>query len=182
MRNDPASCFCPLRSKAWWAYLVAKSCPTFCNSVDCNPPDSSVHGISHGRILEQVAISFCRGSSQPRDQTHVSASLEDSLPPSPRGSSGPRSSGHRLDKVQWHHMASSLEQAALGETSSIQRPTSFTYLTDISWAPEAPGSVVGAERTAWNKTGSPCPQGASIPLGNAAGIDRNRLLGDGGVM
>ena len=32
---------------------------------------SSVHGISQARILEWVAISFSRGSSQPRDQTCV---------------------------------------------------------------------------------------------------------------
>ena len=33
---------------------------------------SSVHEIFQARILERVAISYCRGSSQPRDQTHVS--------------------------------------------------------------------------------------------------------------
>ena len=32
---------------------------------------SSVRGILHARILEWVAISFSRGSSWPRDQTHV---------------------------------------------------------------------------------------------------------------
>ena len=36
------------------------------------PPGSSVHGISQAVILEQVAISFSRVSSQPRDQIHVS--------------------------------------------------------------------------------------------------------------
>ena len=35
-------------------------------------PGSSVHGISQTRILEWVAISFSRGSSQPRDWTWVS--------------------------------------------------------------------------------------------------------------
>ena len=35
-------------------------------------PSSSVHGISQERILEWVAISFSRGSSQPRDRTWVS--------------------------------------------------------------------------------------------------------------
>ena len=40
--------------------------------MDYSPPGSSVHGILHARILEWVAISFSRGSSQPRDQTHVS--------------------------------------------------------------------------------------------------------------
>ena len=37
--------------------------------VDCSPPSSSVHGILQARILEWVAISFSRGSSQPRDRT-----------------------------------------------------------------------------------------------------------------
>ena len=36
------------------------------------PPDSSVHGISQARILEWVAISSSRGSSWPRNQTHIS--------------------------------------------------------------------------------------------------------------
>ena len=44
----------------------------FCDPIDCSPPGSSVHGISQARILEWVAISFSRRSSQPRDQTHVS--------------------------------------------------------------------------------------------------------------
>ena len=38
----------------------------------CNPPSSSVHGISQARMLEWVAISFSRGSSRPRDGTYVS--------------------------------------------------------------------------------------------------------------
>ena len=40
--------------------------------MDCRPPGSSVHGIFRARILEWVAISFSRGSSQPRDQIWVS--------------------------------------------------------------------------------------------------------------
>ena len=40
--------------------------------MDCSPPGSSVHGILQARILEWVAISFPRGSSQPRDWTQVS--------------------------------------------------------------------------------------------------------------
>ena len=38
----------------------------FCNPMDCSPPDFSVHGISQARILEWVAISSARGSSNPR--------------------------------------------------------------------------------------------------------------------
>ena len=40
--------------------------------MDCRPPSSSVHGLLQARILEWIAISFSRGSSQPRDQTQVS--------------------------------------------------------------------------------------------------------------
>ena len=40
--------------------------------MDCSPPGSSVHEISQARILEWVAISSSRGSSWPRDQTHIS--------------------------------------------------------------------------------------------------------------
>ena len=40
--------------------------------MDCSPPGSSVHGILQARILEWVAISVSRGSSQPRDQNQVS--------------------------------------------------------------------------------------------------------------
>ena len=40
--------------------------------MDCSLPGSSVHGIFQARILEWVAISFSRGSSQPRDQSRVS--------------------------------------------------------------------------------------------------------------
>ena len=38
--------------------LVAQSCLTLCNSMDCSPPGSPVHGISQARMLERVAISF----------------------------------------------------------------------------------------------------------------------------
>ena len=53
---------------------VFLSHPTLCSPMDCSSPGSSVHGVSQATILEQVAISFSRGSSQPRDQTHVSCS------------------------------------------------------------------------------------------------------------
>ena len=42
------------------------------DSHQASPPGSSVHGISQVRILKKVAISFSRGSSQPRDRIQVS--------------------------------------------------------------------------------------------------------------
>ena len=52
--------------------MCAQSSLTFCNPMDCSPPGSYAHGIFQARILEWVASSSCRGSSWPRDQTHVS--------------------------------------------------------------------------------------------------------------
>ena len=43
-----------------------------CEPMDCSPPDFSVHGILQAGKLECVAISYSRGSSQPRDQTYDS--------------------------------------------------------------------------------------------------------------
>ena len=40
--------------------------------MDCSLPGSSVYGTFQARILEWVAIPFSRGSSQPRNRTHVS--------------------------------------------------------------------------------------------------------------
>ena len=51
---------------------VAQSCLTLCNHMDCSLPGSSIHGIFQATVLEWVAISFSRGSSQPRDRTQVS--------------------------------------------------------------------------------------------------------------
>ena len=54
--------------------MCAQLCLTFCDPMDCSPPDSSVHGILQARILEWIAISSSWGSSQPRDRTWSLAS------------------------------------------------------------------------------------------------------------
>ena len=51
--------------------LVAQLCLNLCDPLDCDLPGSSVHGILQARILEWVAISYSRRSSQPRDQTQI---------------------------------------------------------------------------------------------------------------
>ena len=45
-----------------------QSCLTLWGPVDCSPPGSSTHGILWARRVEQVAISYSRGSSWPRDR------------------------------------------------------------------------------------------------------------------
>ena len=48
-----------------------QSCPTLCDPLDYNLPSSSAHGISQAKILQSVATSYSKGSSWPRNLTHV---------------------------------------------------------------------------------------------------------------
>ena len=64
---------CPL----WMKLTSMCACWLFnhvwlCDSMDCSPPGSSIHGILQARILEWVAILFSRGSSWLMVQTHIS--------------------------------------------------------------------------------------------------------------
>ena len=43
--------------------LVAQSCLTLCDPMDCSQPSSSIHGVLQVRILEWVTILFSRGLS-----------------------------------------------------------------------------------------------------------------------
>ena len=78
--GKPQVCFCPFLNAITKFFHrlqtseseVAQSCPTLCDRMDYSLPGSSLHGILQARVLEWVAISFSRGSSQPRDRTPVS--------------------------------------------------------------------------------------------------------------
>ena len=62
-------------SRTLCACVHAKLLPshlTLCNPMNCSPPGSSVHGILQARPLEWVAMPSSRGSSWPRDRTHIS--------------------------------------------------------------------------------------------------------------
>ena len=63
----------------WWKHSSVVGVCTqllshvrLCNPMDCSLPGSAVQGTFQERILEQVAISSFRGSSQLRDWTHIS--------------------------------------------------------------------------------------------------------------
>ena len=45
--------------------LVAQSCLTLCDSLDCSLPGSSVHGVFQARILEWIALPFPGDLSNP---------------------------------------------------------------------------------------------------------------------
>ena len=55
----------------WWRWFSCKVISNSWDPMDCSLPGSSVYGVSQARMLEWVAISFSRGSSQPRDWTWV---------------------------------------------------------------------------------------------------------------
>ena len=55
-----------------WSCKVKASEVAVCDPMDCSQPGSSIHGILLARILHWVAIPFSWGTSQPREQTHVS--------------------------------------------------------------------------------------------------------------
>ena len=74
-----------------WKKVKVKSCLTLCDPMDCSLPSFSVHGVFQARILEWVAISFSRGSSQPSQGSnpcllHLLHWQENSLPLSYLGS------------------------------------------------------------------------------------------------
>ena len=84
------SCYC----------LVAKSCLTHCDPMDCSTPGSSIRGILQARILEGTAISFSRGFFWPRDWTHISSLAGGFFTTQPPGKPSSYLSNHCL--IQGH--------------------------------------------------------------------------------
>ena len=77
---DILTTFCNVKNTFFWysyygtmrACSVTQSCLTLCNSGNCSPPGSFVHGVFQARILEWGAISYSRRSSQLGDWTPIS--------------------------------------------------------------------------------------------------------------
>ena len=94
--------------------LVIKSCLTLCDPMDGSPPVSSAHGISQARILEWVAISFSKGSSQPRNRTRVSCLADGFFTSEPSGKplntieTGKIGEGGKVKNLKEHFVSFSL--------------------------------------------------------------------------
>ena len=63
--------------------LVTQSFPILCNSIDCSPPNSSIHGILQARILDWVAILFPGDLPDPGMEPTSPTLQADSLLPGP---------------------------------------------------------------------------------------------------
>ena len=84
-----------------WVYATKhiQSMGSLCDPMDCSLPGSSVHGILQAIVLEWIAISFSRGSSQPRDQTRVFCIAGRFFTTEPSGK--PRYKQHTWNFIEW---------------------------------------------------------------------------------
>ena len=98
--------------------------------MDCSPAGYSVHGISQARILEWIAISFSRGFSQLRDQTHVSGNGLRHLgsPKKQESPSIPSCPSHLQDTASWQL---DIKHQYPGDASP----------TDLHRTPDIPGEI-----------------------------------------
>ena len=99
---------------------VAQSCATLCDPMDCSPPGSSVHGIFQARVLDWVAISFSRVSSQTRDQTRVSCVV------------GRRFTIPQISKRQAYHLHFNTVQNIICVIMNIDESVFFCFATEGS--------------------------------------------------
>ena len=124
--------FDTLYAKSLQSYLI------LCDSMDCSPPGSSVHGIHWARILEWVAIPFCRDSSQAGIEPGSPAFQVDSLPSEPAGKPTPKlpknslklqcSQGKADKTFMWVHICLHKKQCSLLPL----RKTPFSIFLDQS--------------------------------------------------
>ena len=92
-----------------------------CNPMNYSSPGSSLHGILQARILQWVAISFSRGSSQSRDQTHNSCLAGGFFTTEPPGK--PHGVHLRLRKMKTEKLISRTVWRAFPSFLQLQDPT-----------------------------------------------------------
>ena len=128
LTNAPLVFFSVLVSRAWMCAQVAKSCLSLFGPVDCSPAGFFVYGIYQARILEWVAISFSRGSSQPRDWTHISCTAGGFFTNEPC-----RKPMARIDISKWSWSFFFSHGAYIQTSKSSNLPTSRTHYKWVSF-------------------------------------------------
>ena len=110
--------------------------------MGCNPPGSSVHGISQARILEWVAISFSRGSTPPSHWPRYPVLNQGSIPTSPlpeaRMPCSEQTSKVVVSRVscRWCH-----SYGFLSFTLALITPRMFSREAQDLFANDAPGGL-----------------------------------------
>ena len=144
---------------------VAKSCPTLCDPMDCSPPGSSIHGISQARILGWVAIPFSRGSSRPRDRTHVCCITGGFFTTEPPGKPPPRAKGPFYPRAlpwarfPWSSPHCDLPPVALLHPRSQPRASALRAPQARCMPPASAGLRASAWPRPWGQSAvtPPCP-------------------------
>ena len=139
--------------------VCAQSSPILWDSMDYSPPGSSVQGIFQERILEQVAVSFSRGSSWPRDQTWVPESSAmaggffTSVPPrKPRG----EMEWDKLGDRDWRIYTEKEKTVKVKSLSPVR-----LFATPWTVAHQAPPSMGFSRQEYWS--GLPFPSPEDLP-------------------
>ena len=109
--------------------LVAQSCPTLHNPMDCCPPGSSVHGILQGRTLQWVAIYSPGDLLDPGIEPSTSALQADSLLSELPGKPGVE----RINlKGKWVRFSgNSVKRSDLWETGLVSLGAYFHWRTGL---------------------------------------------------
>ena len=141
--------------------------------MDCSLPGSSAHGISRARILDWVAISFSRGSSQPRDWARTSCTASGLLhcrqilyPLSHQRSSWKRGMRFSIQCKWWASLVAQLVKN-LPATQDTLVPF---WVRKLSWRRDRlPTSIFGGFPDGWGGKESACNVGN---LGLIPGLGR----------
>ena len=102
--------------------LVAQTCLTLCDHMDCSPLGSSVYGSLQARILKWVSMPSSRGSSQPRDRTRVSCITGRFFTTEPPGKPG---------HTSWCMIINKMYPYLCKELVTTERPTQYPYLMEL---------------------------------------------------
>ena len=140
---------------------VAQSCPTLCDPMNRSLPGSSVHGILQARILEWVAISFSRVSSQRRDRTpglpHCGQTLPSESPGKPYWSTSP-------NKSLWlEEMSHSLTQRLLENPTYSNSLLCNFCVFHVKLEPQCVSVCVCGAKLTTTKSSSPSPRSWKSP-------------------
>ena len=101
----------------------------FCDSMDCSPPGSFVHGIFQGRILGWVAISSSRGSSYPGTESASPAAPVSQADPFLLSHQGSPISGLREVRSSLQSIATSPEKGGVWLVPARHCGRCFTVTT-----------------------------------------------------
>ena len=143
-----------------------------CDPVDCSRPGSSVHGILQARILEWIAISFSRGSSQPRSPALQADSLPVGL--------GPWVWGECIGLLYTNASLPSLWPYGWGSQCSSPVQPQGRGDIGVTQAPPPPQTEVSSSSPLGGATEPPPPPGAKRDPPTQPRRSRSRALPRGG--